>query len=1017
MNQTIDGKGYTLHTARRGSAALWVLGVCIACTLSTALLIPLSDEETRTASPAADRAAVDLPDVVFDNVVQSLVERDMQVGIWPAIGDFDGDGVLDTLRITDTGDAVIPSGTVEVQGGERRRLLARLVGSAEDDAFGAAASFLDDVSGDGYSDVIVGAPLAGDGQGRAYVFSFPDAEQTPVNGNAEHAWRTVLSPVDGAILFGDRVGPIFDLTRDGIDDIRVRGWRVDRNGALQSVTHFFDGRTGAFLFFTTGQASEDLWEPLPGDLTGDGRVGTEDINLLIERIGLEGAGLRSTDGDLNGDGRIGPIDLAMAVRHRGRRVLPDFDPRGGLGERRRPEAGGGTLLDFGTPWCCVRCPEYVFEPKSEGDGSGDGIWCGPQGSAPDECADPGPGDCVAGGGYLDPCNIDPCGPACPMADCDPACGGGPCDPGCPLAPCDPQCGGGAGPCAEECPTAKCDPACGGNPCLPECIFFDEFDCNDPCLIDPCHPGCESMPCDDPCGYDPCHPECETEECDDPCRMPMVPVGRDPADDYYACVEEIMWICAGDCEDPDECDDDPEPCEPDELTWSLTGPVEVLGNNGECLAVRYTDPGLANISVSDGCCEGELDMNVVDIKLRSVTFGDAPGKNNNHPVARDSNGMPYETPHWKRLAEDDACTMDPFCCSGWDSTFALYERRHPVAYTMGTRITAQSVVFDADLGGASPANITVKGYAGGSTPLFQGSGVYQNGKITASSLVASQPESNHIAYYEHAAIVWEVELDDQLMGCSIGESRNDFYMTLDEPDASPLFHTVVHLACKHGVGAGAPEGAVDQIWFYFEGMTVQNHAGEPIGGIKYWGPNGAGCASTHCLINNYDGQCGAWARFFRDVLKVHGVPAQLAAVVPSAQEIPDTVPNPDGGELAVVDHVGFDVQWTLHPNAPWEPRMVYPQGIVPSGIPGQGGVDNPESRFSDHALVIVENGLYDPSYGFGPYAGSDALRDWQASSLSSVIVQVHKPGEGNVLYHLLNDGASWDRLVEIAFLES
>lgn len=54
------------------------------------------------------------------------------------------------------------------------------------------------------------------------------------------------------------------------------------------------------------------------------------------------------------------------------------------------------------------------------------------------------------------------------------------------------------------------------------------------------------------------------------------------------------------------------------------------------------------------------------------------------------------------------------------------------------------------------------------------------------------------------------------------------------------------------------------------------------------------------------------------------------------------------------------------------------GALPLGVAAQGH-DNPYSRFQDHALVQINNKIYDPSYGTGPF---NAFADWEVASIQS-----------------------------------
>jgi len=103
-------------------------------------------------------------------------------------------------------------------------------------------------------------------------------------------------------------------------------------------------------------------------------------------------------------------------------------------------------------------------------------------------------------------------------------------------------------------------------------------------------------------------------------------------------------------------------------------------------------------------------------------------------------------------------------------------------------------------------------------------------------------------------------------------------------------------------------------------------------MTYWKTTDADCITVKGLINGEDGKCAAWANLFRDILKVQGV---------SGVERADIHPDPSAIDPNnQLQRVGFGVINTL---------------------PAQGG--NPaQFNFEDHAIVVYENALYDPSYG-------------------------------------------------------
>ena len=187
-------------------------------------------------------------------------------------GDVNGDGYDDVLVSAwgnDTGGT--NAGAVHVCfGGPGADLVAdvTVIGEAASDGFGRSAGTAGDVNGDGYDDVIVGAPFndaGGDGAGRAYVY---------FGGPAMDAVADLTLPWPYATdNFGWSVGTAGDVNGDGYDDVVV------------GAPGYFSYRGTAQVFF--GGATPDAVADLA-------LVGARDWDFLGWSVG--------TAGDVNGDG-------------------------------------------------------------------------------------------------------------------------------------------------------------------------------------------------------------------------------------------------------------------------------------------------------------------------------------------------------------------------------------------------------------------------------------------------------------------------------------------------------------------------------------------------------------------------------------------------------------------------------------------------------------------------------------------------------------------------------------------
>jgi len=255
-------------------------------------------------------------------------------------GDVNGDGYSDIIvgaAAYDTGDP--NGGQVTVYYGGPTGPATIPSWSAKDtggtDGFGDRVATAGDVNGDGYSDILVGAPSTNSGQGEAYCW-YGSASGLGANGTPANADWSVLGPQLGDQL-GFSISCAGDVNKDGYADVIVGAPARDTGGGVHpgkaliylgggsglstSVYKEIDGTGNSYLGYsvcTAGDANNDGWSDVViGAYLATGTAATSGLAYVYYGPGLTDAarttldpgsssayfGLSvSTAGDVDGDG-------------------------------------------------------------------------------------------------------------------------------------------------------------------------------------------------------------------------------------------------------------------------------------------------------------------------------------------------------------------------------------------------------------------------------------------------------------------------------------------------------------------------------------------------------------------------------------------------------------------------------------------------------------------------------------------------------------------------------------------
>ncbi|MDA9553671.1 hypothetical protein N9R64_04110, partial [Emcibacteraceae bacterium] len=219
----------------------------------------------------------------------------------------------------------------------------------DNDISGKSVSSAGDINGDGYDDLIIGAPYSdpnGGSSGSSYV----------VFGGAANMGATVdLSDLDGTngfrldgvtaeIASGGSVSSAGDVNGDGYDDLIIGAWAADTNGSNSGSSYVVYGGAKWGASAQAGTVGDDTVTGTTGAETLIGGEGNDTLSGLSgDDILKGGSGTDSLDGGAGADDFYGGGNLDTFILEAGDSVL-SFGGTGDAGT----VTGYDTIHDFET---------------------------------------------------------------------------------------------------------------------------------------------------------------------------------------------------------------------------------------------------------------------------------------------------------------------------------------------------------------------------------------------------------------------------------------------------------------------------------------------------------------------------------------------------------------------------------------------------------------------------------------------------------------------------------------------
>jgi hypothetical protein len=340
-------------------------------------------------------------------------------------------------------------------------------------------------------------------------------------------------------------------------------------------------------------------------------------------------------------------------------------------------------------------------------------------------------------------------------------------------------------------------------------------------------------------------------------------------------------------------------------------------------------------------EDEVLVTVVDLGLKEVSFSGTKY----HEVRLDDNSGDYSAPHW----QDNSSPLDGDAEDTGD-------RKYPVCFTRNTKMKTSVKIIAAPtaaLGGA----VKIRGDGSDAADIPETVATVNGNEVTITDVEATGAFPNEVKRYNPFYVRWDISCADGGGWTNAGLSDNEGFITLEDPACSPRFRTVLHVACKNG-GATDYDTCLTNTWACFSGpgnVRAWDESRKDYGRYLYYYHQADGHNNyyTTGLLADADGQCHAWAHFFKECLRANNV-----------QNVMKTQVEPYGtyGGFGVKNLGYTGMSYPTDPDSWFYAESDIDTGVA--GIPGQN-MSTPQAKLFGVHYIVHRTGdatYYDPSYG-------------------------------------------------------